>query len=109
MSTTRSAVDARRLSITEELVRCIDERVRSDRRFAISDLSKNFQNISRSLLQEILTEHLHYKKLCSRWVPKTQTDVQKRNRMGAVLECLLVQVAGGRILRSGDVAISFKI
>ncbi|GBN56466.1 hypothetical protein AVEN_49512-1 [Araneus ventricosus] len=43
---------------TEELVRCIDERDRSNRRFAISDLLKNFQNISRSLLHEIVTEYL---------------------------------------------------
>lgn len=74
--------------ITEELVRCIDEQVRSNRRFTISDLSMHFQNISRSLLHEIVTEHLHYKKLCARWVPKTLTDVQKRKRMGAALEFL---------------------
>ncbi|GBO33215.1 hypothetical protein AVEN_30887-1 [Araneus ventricosus] len=40
--------------ITEELVLCIDEKVRSNRRFTISDLSMNFQNISRSLLHEIV-------------------------------------------------------
>ncbi|GBN81083.1 hypothetical protein AVEN_205016-1 [Araneus ventricosus] len=57
--------------ITEELVRCIDEKVRSNRRFAISDLSMNFQNISRSLLHEIVTELLYYKKLSLRCVPKT--------------------------------------
>ncbi|GBL76826.1 hypothetical protein AVEN_53485-1 [Araneus ventricosus] len=80
--------------IAQELMRCIDEKVHSNRRFTISDLSMNFQNISRSLLHEIVTEHLHYKKLSSRWVP----DVQKRKRMGAALEFLLVQVSGGRIL-----------
>lgn len=52
--------------ITEEL-RCIDEKVRSNKRYTISDLSMNFPNISRSLLHEIVTEHLHYKKLCARW------------------------------------------
>ncbi|GBL71410.1 hypothetical protein AVEN_143506-1 [Araneus ventricosus] len=56
---------------TEELVGHLDEKVLSNRRFTITDLSMNFQNISRSLLHEIATEHLHYKKLCSRWVPKT--------------------------------------
>ncbi|GBM07295.1 hypothetical protein AVEN_16274-1 [Araneus ventricosus] len=85
MSTTRSGVD-RSAVITEELVRCIDEKVRSNRRFTISDLSMNFQNILLSLLHEIVTEPLHYKKLCSRWVPKTLTDDQKRKLM--VLEFL---------------------
>ncbi|GBO46363.1 hypothetical protein AVEN_177273-1 [Araneus ventricosus] len=71
--------------ITEELVLCIDEKVRSNRRFTISDLSMNFQNISLSLIHEIVTEHLHYKKLCSRWAPKILT---KRKRMEAALEFL---------------------
>ncbi|GBO43788.1 hypothetical protein AVEN_16871-1 [Araneus ventricosus] len=52
MSTTRSGVD-RSAVITEELVRCIDEKVRSNRRFTISDLSMNFQ----------ITFDLYYTKL----------------------------------------------
>ena len=48
----------------------------------------DFSNISRSLLHELVTEHLYYKKLCSRWVPKMLTDAHKMKRMGAALEFL---------------------
>ncbi|GBN85481.1 hypothetical protein AVEN_96752-1 [Araneus ventricosus] len=97
--------------ITEELVRCIDEKVRTNMRFAISDLSMNFQNISRSLLHEIVTEHLHYKKLCSRWVPKTY--VHRTFKNGKPKEqpwsvCWFKSQAA-EFCEAGDVAISAKI
>ncbi|GBN80751.1 hypothetical protein AVEN_143146-1 [Araneus ventricosus] len=74
--------------ITEELVGHLDEKVRSNSRFTIFDLSMNFQNISRSLLHEIVIKQFLYKKSCSRWVPKTLTNIQKRKRMGTVFAAL---------------------
>lgn len=40
--------------IAEEMMCCIDENFCSNRRFLISHLPINYQNISRSLLHEIL-------------------------------------------------------
>ena len=39
-------------------MRKINERVRDDRRFIISDLSLNFPQISRALLHDIVSSHL---------------------------------------------------
>jgi len=43
------------------LVRKVNERVRDDRRFTISDLSLHFPQISRTLLYEIVSSHLGYR------------------------------------------------
>ncbi|GBM62861.1 hypothetical protein AVEN_38393-1 [Araneus ventricosus] len=71
----------------------------------------NFRNISRSLSHEIVTEHLHYKKLCSRWVPKT---VRERKRMGAALEFLQRNATEGnyflkRIIKGDETWICYEI
>jgi len=44
--------------LNDDLVRKINERVRDDRRFIISDLSLNFPQISRALLHDIVSSHL---------------------------------------------------
>ncbi|GBL96725.1 hypothetical protein AVEN_111860-1 [Araneus ventricosus] len=53
--------------ITEDLVEKVGEKVREIRRFTISSLSNEFPQVSRSFLYGIVTEHLNYRKLCSRW------------------------------------------
>ena len=40
-----------------DLVRKVNERVRGDRRFTISDLSLHFPQISRTLLYDIVSSH----------------------------------------------------
>jgi hypothetical protein len=55
----------------------------------MSELSTHFPHISRSLLHKIVTEHLHYHKLCARWVPKMLTDDHKSKHMGAALNFLV--------------------
>ncbi|KAJ4438847.1 hypothetical protein ANN_14800 [Periplaneta americana] len=68
-----------------ELVRqCIME----DRRFTITELSSHFPQISRSLLHEIVTKHLLFKKVCARWVPKNLTPEHKMQRLEAALTFL---------------------
>ena len=44
--------------VNGELVRKVNERVRDDRRFTISDLSLHFPQISRNLFYDIVSSHL---------------------------------------------------
>jgi len=44
--------------LNDDLVRKVNERVRDDRRFTISDLSLHFPQISRALLYDIVSSHL---------------------------------------------------
>jgi len=57
-----------RLSLVNgDLVHNVNERVRDDRRFTISDLSLHFPQISRNLLYDIVSSHMinvHYLQSC---------------------------------------------
>jgi hypothetical protein len=55
--------------ITEDLKKQIDEQIRRDRRLTLDELHEKFPQISRSLLHEILSKHLGYKKICTKLVP----------------------------------------
>ncbi|XP_073976274.1 protein GVQW3-like [Rhodnius prolixus] len=59
--------------ITEDLVQKVNEKVKKNKCFTISSLSNEFPQVSRSVLYEILTERLNYRKLCSGWVPSEQS------------------------------------
>ena len=74
--------------VNEELVRAVEEVLKENHRFTISDLSSKFPQISRSLLHEIVSEKLNFRKLCARWVPKTLTEQHKKQRQGSVLNFL---------------------
>jgi len=52
--------------VNDDLVRKFNERMREDRRFTISDLSIQFPEISRTLLYDIVSNHLGYWKVCAR-------------------------------------------
>jgi hypothetical protein len=39
-------------------------------KFTIASLSLHFPQISKTILYEIVSDRLNYRKLCSRWVPK---------------------------------------
>ncbi|GFX77838.1 HTH_48 domain-containing protein [Trichonephila clavipes] len=54
--------------ITDELIQKVDCKVKENRRFTISSLAEKFPAVSRSVLYEIVSERLNYRKLCSRWV-----------------------------------------
>jgi len=47
--------------MNDDLVRKVNERLRDDRRFTISDLSLQFPQISRTLLYDIVSSHLGYR------------------------------------------------
>ena len=49
--------------VNGDLVRKVNERVRDDSRFKISDLSLHFPQISKALLYDIVSSHLSYRKL----------------------------------------------
>ncbi|GFG28900.1 hypothetical protein Cfor_04398 [Coptotermes formosanus] len=53
--------------VTPDLVQQIEVKIR---RFTITDLAEFFPNVSRKTVHRIVTENLHFRKLCARWVPK---------------------------------------
>ncbi|GBN85665.1 hypothetical protein AVEN_216963-1 [Araneus ventricosus] len=55
----------------------VSEKIRENRRFTIRMLCDEFPQISKTVLHEIVTNRLNYRKLCSRWVPKMLTGVHK--------------------------------
>ncbi|PNF43793.1 hypothetical protein B7P43_G09754 [Cryptotermes secundus] len=67
--------------ITDDLVELVRERIMENRRVTIAELSNHVPQISHSLLHEIVTEHLLFRKLCARWVPKQLTPEHKTRRM----------------------------
>jgi histone-lysine N-methyltransferase SETMAR len=75
--------------VTADLLDQVNEKIRENRRFTVSELSTHFLLISHSLLHEIVMEHLHYHKLCARWVPKMLTDDHKTKCMGVALNFLV--------------------
>ncbi|GFV69816.1 histone-lysine N-methyltransferase SETMAR [Trichonephila clavipes] len=74
--------------INVDLVELVRQRVMENRRFTITELNSQFPQISRSLLHEIATKHLLFKKLCARWVPKNLTPEHKIQHLGAALTFL---------------------
>jgi len=72
--------------VNDDFVSKVNERVRDDRRFTISDLSLHFPQISRTLLYDIVSSHLGcrqphsmrrvYKILCP---PRIHTSIMTAN------------------------------
>ena len=75
--------------VNDDLVRQVNERVRDDRRFTISDLSLHFPQISRTLLYDIVIIHLGYQKACARWVPMMLTEEHKKQHVACALTFLM--------------------
>ena len=71
--------------VNEDLVRAVEEKIRENRRFTITSLSLHFPQISRSLLHEIVSGELEFRKLCARWVPKMLTEEHKLKRQASAL------------------------
>jgi len=73
------ALSGRPSLVNDDLVCNVNERVRDDRHPTISDLSLHFRQISRTLLYDIVSSHLGYRKVCARWVTKMLTKEHKNN------------------------------
>ena len=75
-----------RLSVVrDDLVRAVEAKFREDRRFTTSSLSLHFQQISRTVLYEIVTNPLDFRKLCSDWVPKMVSEEHNKKRAASAL------------------------
>lgn len=74
--------------VSEELVQQVDEKIRSDRRVTLDSLHEMFPHISRTVMGEIVSEKLDYRKLCARWVPKMLTPEHRQRRVVAANEFL---------------------
>ncbi|GBN17554.1 hypothetical protein AVEN_175628-1 [Araneus ventricosus] len=72
------------------LVAKVNEKTHENSRFTIRILCDEFSQISKTVLHEIVTNRLNYRKLCSRWVPKMRTDVHKTKGLGSALTFQLV-------------------
>ncbi|KAJ4432082.1 hypothetical protein ANN_20696 [Periplaneta americana] len=74
--------------INDDRVELVRQCIMENRHFTITELSSHFPQISLSLLHEIVTKHLLFKKVCARWVPKNLTPEHKMKRLGAALTFL---------------------
>ena len=74
--------------VSDDLVCAVEAKALEDRRFNISSPSLHFQQISITVLSEIVTDHLHFRKLCSRWVPKMLSEERKQKRAASALTFL---------------------
>jgi hypothetical protein len=74
--------------ITEDLRNKIDQHIRTNRCFTLDEILEKFPHISQLLIYEIVTEHLHYKKICAKWAPRMLTEEHKSKHMGAALTFL---------------------
>jgi hypothetical protein len=74
--------------INEDLKNWAEQHVMKNRRSSLDESHEKFSQIYRSLIHEIVTEHLHYKKKCERWVSRLLNTEHKSRRMGAALTFL---------------------
>ncbi|GBM79067.1 hypothetical protein AVEN_86078-1 [Araneus ventricosus] len=73
--------------VNDGLVANVNEKIRENSRFTIRMLCDEFSQISKTVLHEIVTNHLNYRKLYSRWV-QMLTDVHKTKGLGSALTFL---------------------
>ena len=74
--------------VNEDLVRAVEDKIRENRRFTITSLSLHSPQISRSLLNEIVSDKLKFRKLCARWVPKMLMEEHRLKRQASALDFL---------------------
>jgi len=67
--------------ITDALKQMVNRIIRENRHFTISEVYEQCPEVSRSLVYEIVTKYLQYRKICARWV---------------------LRMPGGRLVRGGN-------
>ena len=90
--------------ITDDLVEKVNTALRGNRRFTISELSLEFPQVSRSMIYDIVSEKLGYKKLCARLVPKMLTDEHKQKHL--VLTILSLEMRRGFATQTSSQSVS---
>jgi hypothetical protein len=56
--------------VTDALKQKVNGIIRENRHFTISEVYKQCLEVSRTVVYEIFTEHLQYRKICACWVPR---------------------------------------
>jgi len=83
--------------ITDDLAEKVNTTIRGNCHFTISELSLEFPQVSRSVIYDIVSEKLGYKKLCAGWVPKMLTGKHKQKCLAAAHQFLQRhQIEGGQ-------------
>lgn len=69
--------------VTDGFVQEVDQLIREDRRLTLDELLEKCPGVSRTVLHDVISERLGYRKLSARWVPKMLTDEHKQKRTEA--------------------------
>jgi len=56
--------------ITDALKQKVNSIIRENQHFTISEMYEQCPEVSLTVVYEIVTEHLQYRKICARWVPR---------------------------------------
>ena len=74
--------------ISDEGVEKVETLLPHDRRITIRELASQIPEISACSIDRILSEKLHYHKVCARWVLRMLTDVNKQQRVDCARQFL---------------------
>jgi oligoribonuclease (3'-5' exoribonuclease) len=83
MFTMKSEVVGRPSIVKDDPVQSVDQKICERRGFKISALSRDFSQISRLFVYEIVTVRIDYHKFCARWIPKIPTGAHKTQKMAS--------------------------
>ena len=83
--------------ITDALKQKVNRIIHENQHFTISEVHEQCPEVSRTVVYEIVTEHLQHCKICVRWVTQMLTDAHKTVRMGAALMFLECYKRGGNV------------
>ncbi|GFS79823.1 uncharacterized protein TNCV_750141 [Trichonephila clavipes] len=75
--------------ITDDLMQADETKLHENRKFTINTLSLEFPDVPWSVVYNIVTEDLNFKKLCSRWEPRILTAEHKEKRFVISLDFLI--------------------
>ena len=73
--------------MTNESIRAVEEVVMRDRQISVRRIADEL-GISKTSFYEIMNDYLGMKKVCTRWVPKLFTSLQRTNRADCYEELL---------------------
>ena len=74
-------------TVTDENIQAVERIVMRDRQISVRRVA-NELGISKSRVHDIMNNHLDMSKVCTRWVPKLLTPLQRINRMECCQELL---------------------
>ena len=97
--------------ISDDLLQEIEGEICANRCVTIRELHHIIPKVSKTTVDDAVTEKLGYRKLCAHWVPKMLTDDHKTKRMGSALKFLTrYALEGDEFLESivtGDETLGF--